>query len=50
MLLVDAFLWSLGKQRGFVKDAKGQDLRYGLSMYRLHEGRLQRDWFRTVAT
>ena len=50
MLLVDAFLWSLGKQRGFVKDAKGQDLHYGLSMYRLHEGRLQRDWFRTVAT
>ena len=23
MLLLDAFLWSLGKQRGFVKDAMG---------------------------
>lgn len=45
MLLLDAFLWSLGRQRGFVKDAKGQDLRYGLSMYRWHSGRLQRDWF-----
>ena len=45
MLLVDAFLWSLGKQGGFVKDAKEKNLRYGLSMYRLREGRLQRDWF-----
>ncbi len=50
MLLLDAFLWSLGKQRGFVKDANGHDLRYGLSMYRWYEGRLQRDWFRPIAS
>lgn len=45
MLMLDALLWSLGKQSGFVKDAKGSELRYGLSMYRLSQGRLQRDWF-----
>lgn len=45
MLMLDAFLWSFGKQGGFVKDAQGRELRYGLSMYRLSEGRLQRDWF-----
>jgi len=49
-LLLDAFLWSLGKQGGFIKDAHGGELRYGLSMYRLSEGRLQRDWFRTAAS
>ncbi len=49
MLLVDAFLWSVGKQSGFVKDAKGQDLLYGLSMYRLQGGRLQKDWFNQPA-
>lgn len=49
MLMLDAFLWSFGKQGGFVKDAKGGELRYGLSMYRLSEGRLQRDWFRAAA-
>ncbi len=48
MLLLDAFLWSFGKQGGFVKDAQGGELRYGLSMYRLSEGRLQRDWFRAA--
>lgn len=49
MLMLDAFLWSLGKQGGFVKDAEGGDMRYGLSMYRFSEGRLQRDWFRADA-
>lgn len=49
MLMLDAFLWSLGKQGGFVKDAEGGDMRYGLSMYRLSGGRLQRDWFRADA-
>ena len=49
MLMLDAFLWSFGKQGGFVKDAQGRELRYGLSMYRLSEGRLQRDWFRPAA-
>ena len=47
LLLVDAFLHSLGKRSGFVKDASGQDLRLGLSMYRLKDGRLHRDWFST---
>lgn len=50
VLMLDAFLWSLGKQGGFVKDAQGCELRYGLSMYRLSEGRLQRDWFRAAAS
>jgi len=45
ILMLDGFLWSFGKQGGFVKDAHGGELRYGLSMYRLSEGRLQRDWF-----
>lgn len=44
-LMLDAFLWSLGKQGGFVKDASGRDLRYGLSLYRFSGGGLQRDWF-----
>ncbi len=44
-MLIDAFLHSLGRDSGFVKDARGLDLRYGLSMYRLKDGRLQRDWF-----
>jgi len=38
LLLLDAFLHSLGKDSGFVKDARGQDLRLGLSMYRLKGG------------
>lgn len=45
LLLLDAFLHSLGKDSGIVKDARGQDLRLGLSMFRLKGGRLQRDWF-----
>lgn len=45
LLLPDAFLHSLGKDSGIVKDARGQDLRLGLSMFRLKGGRLQRDWF-----
>lgn len=49
LIMVDAFLWSLGKQTGFVKDASGQDLRYGLSLYRLRGGRLERDWFSGAA-
>lgn len=49
VLMVDAFLWSLGKQTGFTKDAAGHDLRYGLSLYRLRGGRLQKDWFSGAA-
>jgi hypothetical protein len=45
LLLLDAFLHSLGKDSGIVKDARGQDLRLGLSMFRLKGGRFQRDWF-----
>ncbi|KXO07031.1 MULTISPECIES: hypothetical protein [Marinobacter] len=45
LLRIDAFLHSLGKDSGFVKDARGQDLRLGLSMCRLKDGRMQRDWF-----
>ncbi len=49
LMLLDAFLFSLGKDSGIVKDANGQELRYGLSLYRLKNGRLQRDWFDTGA-
>lgn len=49
LLMVDAFLWSLGKQTGFTKDASGRDLRYGMSLYRLSAGRLQKDWFSGAA-
>ena len=45
LLLLDAFLYSLGKDRGFVKDKRGQDLKYGLSAYRFKEGSFQQDWF-----
>lgn len=46
LLLIDAFLHSLGRDTGFIKDATGRDLNYGLSMYRLKRGHLQRDWGR----
>jgi hypothetical protein len=46
MLGLDAFLFSFGKDTGFVKDGKGNDLDYGISMYRLKNGRLLQDWFR----
>lgn len=45
LMLVDAFAYSLGKDTGFVKDAKGNDLAYGLSMYRYKNGKFQKDWF-----
>ncbi|MCH7337011.1 TM2 domain-containing protein [Acinetobacter sp. NIPH 2699] len=45
LLLIDAFLYSLGRENGFIKDAKNNDLRYGLSLYRLKNGRLEQDWF-----
>jgi len=45
LLLIDAFLYSFGKDSGFVKDGSGNDLKYGLSMYRLKNGRLVRDWW-----
>lgn len=45
LLLLDAFLYSLGKERGFVKDKRGQDLKYGLSAYRFKDGAFRQDWF-----
>lgn len=45
LLLLDAFLYSLGKDRGFVKDKRGQDLKYGLSAYRFKDGAFRQDWF-----
>ncbi|MDF3838769.1 TM2 domain-containing protein [Cupriavidus basilensis] len=43
LLMIDAFLYSLGKDSGCVKDARGHDLKHGLSMYRLKNGSLVRD-------
>ena len=45
LLLFDAFAYSLGKDTGVVKDAKGKELKYGLSMYRYKDGKFQKDWF-----
>ncbi|MCU4577207.1 TM2 domain-containing protein [Acinetobacter courvalinii] len=45
LLLLDAFLYSLGKDTGFVKDAQKNDLCYGLSAYRLKNGKFVQDWF-----
>ncbi|MGA6136086.1 TM2 domain-containing protein [Acinetobacter dispersus] len=44
LLLLDAFLYSLGKDNGFVKDAQKNDLRYGLSAYRLKNRKFVQDW------
>ncbi|WP_198651219.1 TM2 domain-containing protein [Salinicola sp. CPA57] len=46
MLLFDAFFYSLGKEKGMMKDAKGRELKYGLSMYRFKNGRFEQDWFK----
>lgn len=45
MLLIDAFLYSCGKDTGMVKDGKGNELRLGLSGYRYKNGSMQKDWF-----
>ena len=45
LLLIDAFLYSLGKDKGFIKDAQKNDLRHGLSAYRLKNGKFEKDWF-----
>ena len=44
MLGIDAFLYSLGKDTGVVKDASGNELKYGFSLYRYKEGKFVRDW------
>lgn len=45
MLGMDAFLYSFGKDTGFVKDAEGRDLKHGLSLFRWKDGKFERDWF-----
>lgn len=45
LLLMDAFLYSLGKDTGIVKDGRGNNLKYGLSLYRYKNGKFIRDWF-----
>jgi len=45
LLLLDAFLFSMGKDSGIVKDKQGQELKYGLSAYRFKNGSLKKDWF-----
>lgn len=45
LLFIDAFLYSFGKDIGFVKDKKGQNLKYGLSAYRFKNGAFRQDWF-----
>ncbi len=45
LMLLDAFFHSLGRDTGFVKDAEGQDLNYGLSLWRIKNGQIVRDWF-----
>ncbi|GLQ76114.1 TM2 domain-containing protein [Vibrio penaeicida] len=44
MLMIDAFLYTLGKDTGMVKDASGNHLKYGLSLYRYKNGQFERDW------
>jgi TM2 domain-containing membrane protein YozV len=44
MLMVDAFLYTLGKDTGMVKDASGNHLKYGFSLYRYKNGKFERDW------
>lgn len=45
MLGTDAFLYSFGKDSGFVKDGDGRDLKHGLSLFRWKDGKVQQDWF-----
>lgn len=49
LLALDAFLYTFGKDTGFVKDGKGQDLVHGLALYRLKNGRVVKDWFASDA-
>ena len=45
LLLIDAFLYSLGKNKAFRQDSNGNELKYGLSMYRFNNGKIEKDWF-----
>ncbi|ACA86519.1 TM2 domain-containing protein [Shewanella woodyi] len=44
VLLLDAFAYSLGKDTGFRKDSRGNDLKHGLSMFRRKNGEWVKDW------
>lgn len=43
-LSLDSFLWVFGREEGFVKDGEGRELKYGLSAYRLKDGKLVKGW------
>lgn len=45
LLLIDAFLYSLGRDKGFVKDKYGNELKYGIALYRFKHGVIVKDWF-----
>lgn len=45
MLGVDAFLFTFGKDTGFVKDGNGRDLAHGMSLFRFKDGKVVQDWF-----
>lgn len=45
LLGLDALLYTFGRNTGFVKDSKNRDLVHGIALYRLKDGRLERDWF-----
>ena len=45
MVAMDAFAYTFGKDSGMVKNVEGKDLQYGFSLYRLKDGRFERDWF-----
>ncbi len=45
MLGLDAFLYTLGKDSGFVKDGAGRELKHGLSLFRFKDGKVVQDWF-----
>lgn len=46
LLMLDAMLYSFGKDVGIVKDGRGRHLQYGLSMYPRNNGQFEKDWFK----
>lgn len=44
MLSLDNVRWVFGSEEGFVKDADGRELKYGLSAFRLKDGKIVRGW------
>ncbi len=45
LMMIDAFLYCFGKEKGIVKDVHGNELKYGLSMYVRRNGKWVKDWF-----